>query len=285
MAASTDDLIRFDNRVVLVTGAGRGLGRAYALALAGRGAHVIVHDAGVERDGSGGDPSVASGVVEEITSLGGDATAAYQNLERREACRELVAQAVDEQGRLDAVVLNAGIVRYDGLEATTPETWRRILRIQLEASLWISQAALPVLKARSYGRFVLTVSGHGLQRTGDPLAAYAVAKAGTFGLMNVLADEGEERGILANAISPVAATRMYRRKVAEGELLPGHAAPAVVYLASEACSVSGVVLGAAGGRFSVGSYVVSRRTELGPEPATPEAVAEALQLQQIRSSE
>jgi len=278
VAVRPDGLIRFADRVVLVTGAGRGLGRAYAHALADRGAHVVVHDAGVERDGSGGDESVARAVVAEIEAHGGSATPAFQNLETRDACRHLVREALDERGRLDAVVLNAGIASYDALEATTHQTWERIRRIQIEAPFWISQAALPAMKEARYGRFVLTVSGHGLIRTGDPLAAYAVAKAATFGLMNVLADEGEGFGILANAISPVAATRMYRRPAAEGELLPEHVAPAVVYLASEACSVSGIVLGAASGRFSLGGYAVTKRVDLGTEPASPEAVADALEL-------
>ena len=244
--------------------------------LAGRGASVVVHDAGVEPDGSGGDSAVAHSVVEMIRSDGGHATPALQNLDTRGACRELVQQALDEHGRLDAIVLNAGIATYDPLEEMSPESWERILRIQIEAPLWTAQAALPAMKSRNYGRFVLTVSGHGLSPGGDPLAAYAVAKAATFGLMNVLVNEGREYGILANAISPVAATRMYRRAVPGGGLLPEQVAPAVAYLASDACSVSGVVLGAAGGRFSVGRFAASERVDLGAEPATPEAVAEAL---------
>ena len=214
--------------------------------------------------------------MDAIRAAGGSATPALQNLETREACRELVQQVLDERGRLDALVLNAGIASYDSLEDVTAESWERILQIQLEAPFWTAQAALPAMKSRNYGRFVLTVSGHGLRPGGDPLAAYAVAKAATFGLMNVLVDEGRSFGILANAISPVAATRMYRRAAPEGELLPEQVAPAVAYLASEACSFSGFVVGAASGRFSVGRFAASERLDLGAEPATPEAVADAL---------
>jgi NAD(P)-dependent dehydrogenase (short-subunit alcohol dehydrogenase family) len=261
-----------------VTGAGRGLGRAYAHLFAERGARVVVHDAGVGLDGSGGDPTVARRVVDEIRARGHEATPAFQNLDTRAMCRQLVQEALDTTGRLDAVVLNAGIAAYERLKDVSQEVWERVLRVHLAAPLWISQAVFPAMKEHGYGRLVLTVSGHGLVRSADPLAAYAVAKAGTFGLMKVLADEGAPHGIHANAISPVAVTRMSRRSPAPGELLPEHVAPAVVFLASDACSMSGLVVGAAGGRFTVGDYEISKRVDLGGQPATPEAVAAGLQL-------
>ncbi|HXG76515.1 MAG TPA: SDR family NAD(P)-dependent oxidoreductase [Gaiellaceae bacterium] len=268
--------IRFDGQVVLVTGAGRGLGRAYARLLARRGAHVVVHDAGVRPDGSGFDPDVADAVVRELEAEGGRASAAYEDLGSRDACRALVERTLAERGRLDAAVLNAGFLLEGPLEALAPEAWERLRRVQLEAPLWLAQAALPAMKERRYGRFVLTVSGHGLYRTGEAgLAAYAVCKAATLGLVHVLADAGAPYGVLANAVSPVAATRMYRREAPPGELLPEHVAPGVVFLASSACTVSGAVLRAVGGRFSLGRYGVTEGLDLGPAPAEPEDVARA----------
>jgi NAD(P)-dependent dehydrogenase (short-subunit alcohol dehydrogenase family) len=258
---------------VLVTGAGRGLGRAYALLLAARGAHVVVHDAGVERDGTGEDRTVADHVVAEIREGGGEATAAYENLASREACLELIERIDRNHGKLDALVHNAGIARYAGLEETDPTTWEHLLSVMVEAPLWLSRRALPLMKRQRYGRMVLTISGHGMYRTGaSDLAAYSVCKAAAYGLMNVLADEGASYGVLANAISPVAKTRMYRALVASGEKTPEQVAPAVVYLASARCSSSGLVVRAGDGRFSIGTYAVTEGVDLGRAGITPEAI-------------
>jgi NAD(P)-dependent dehydrogenase (short-subunit alcohol dehydrogenase family) len=263
--------IRFDGQVVLVTGAGRGLGRAHALLLAERGAHVVVHDAGVAMDGTGGDPGVADAVVAEIAERGGSASPAYQHLSSREACRALV----EEAGRLDAVVHNAGILRRAGLEDLTPESWDEHLRVHVEAPLWISQASWPAMKERGYGRFVVTVSGHGLFPTdATDLAAYSVCKGAAFGLMNVLAEEGAPFGILGNAVSPAAATRMWSGERRSDEPRPEQVAAGVVYLASSACNVSGLVLRARSGRFSAARYGGGEGVDLGDEP-TPEDVAAA----------
>ncbi len=176
---------------------------------------------------------------------------------------------------LDALVLSAGIVRFANLEATDEQLWESVGRTQIEAQLWTAQAALPVMKAQRYGRVVVTVSGHGLYPTAQQdLAAYSVAKAAAFGLMNVLADEGAAFSIRANAISPVAATRMYRQAVGPGELLPEQVAPGVAFLASRECDATGFVLRASGGRFSLARYEWSDGVGLGTR-ATPEAVAAA----------
>ncbi len=268
--------IRFGGQVVLVTGAGRGLGRAYALLLAERGAHVVVHDAGIEPDGTGGDPSLADAVVREIVEAGGQATAAYENLGIREACVALAESVESRHGRVDALIHNAGLVRFVGLEETDPDTWELLRGVHVDAPLWLSRTLLPGMKRRRYGRFVITVSGHGLYRTGSTdLAAYRICKAAAYGLMGVLADEGEEFGIRANAISPVAATRMYRRDAVPGELLPEFVAPGVVYLASSACTVSGAVLSAHDGHFAAGRYETSEGVDFGRKPVTPEQIAAA----------
>jgi NAD(P)-dependent dehydrogenase (short-subunit alcohol dehydrogenase family) len=267
--------VRFDGRAVLVTGAGRGLGAAYARALAARGASVVVHDAGVERDGSGGDPSVADAVVAEISASGGTAAAAYDNLEEGGAGGRLVEHALETFSRLDVVIQNAGLVVWEELEAAD-SSWERMRRVGVDAPFEITRAAFPAMKERGYGRFVFTTSGRAMsaERTRPGLAAYAVAKMAHFALMIVTAAEGEPHGILANAIAPAAATRIFTGEVAPGELEPEHVAPGVLFLASERCTFSGKVLEAGGGEFSVASWASSDDVDLGREPVRPEVVAE-----------
>lgn len=262
--------IRFDNRVVLVTGAGRGLGAAYARAFAERGASVIVHDAGVEADGNGGDPSVAQAVADEIGGL-----ACFENLEDHDAGTRVVDAALGRFGRLDAVIQNAGLVIWEELE-DADRSWDRMRRISIDAAFQITRAAFPVMKSQGYGRFVFTTSGRAMavERTKPGLAAYAVGKMAQFGLMIVAAAEGEEHGIRANAISPAAATRVLVREVARGELEPEQVVPGVLFLACEQCSFSGKVLEAAGGEFDVARWASSDGIDFGKEPVEPEAIEE-----------
>jgi NAD(P)-dependent dehydrogenase (short-subunit alcohol dehydrogenase family) len=267
--------IRFDDRVALVTGAGRGLGAAYARALAERGATVVVHDAGVEPDGSGGEPAVADAVVEEIAAAGGTAVASYENLEDRAAGARIVEQAGERFGRLDVVIQNAGLVIWEDLEAAD-RSWDRMRRVSIDAPFRITRAAFPVMKEQGYGRFVFTTSGRAMavERTRPGLAAYAVGKMAHFALMLVTAAEGEPHGIHANAISPAAATRVLVREVVPGELEPEQVVPGVLFLASEECTFSGTVLEAAGGEFDVARWTSSDGLDLGREPVEPEVIAE-----------
>jgi NAD(P)-dependent dehydrogenase (short-subunit alcohol dehydrogenase family) len=268
-------VIRFDDRVALVTGAGRGLGAAYARALAARGAAVAVHDAGVERDGSGGDPALADAVVAEIAAAGGTAIASYENLEDDGAGARIVEHAVKRYGRLDVVVQNAGLVMWEELDVAD-RSWDRMRRVSIDAPFEITRAAFPVMKEQGYGRFVFTTSGRAMavERTRPGLAAYAVGKMAQFGLMIVTAAEGEEHGIRANAISPAAATRVLVRETAPGELEPEQVVPGVLFLASEQCTFSGKVLEAAGGEFDVARWVSSDELDLGREPVEPEVIAD-----------
>jgi len=268
------DEIRFDGRSVLVTGAGRGLGAAYARAFAARGASVVVHDAGVALDGSGGDPSVADAVASGIVARGGTAVAAYEDLRGEEACYRLVARALEAFGRIDAIVHNAGLHVLEPFEEAQP-SWDSVLRTSLDAPFHVTRAAWPVLKEQGYGRLVFTTSAHAMwpkpSLAGE--AAYATGKAGAFGLMLVAAAEGAAYGIRANAIAPVAGTRISRRAISPGELAAELVAPAVLFLASERCEMSGAVLGAENGSFRALGW------QAGPEfeSATPEEVAERWQ--------
>jgi NAD(P)-dependent dehydrogenase (short-subunit alcohol dehydrogenase family) len=268
-------VIRFDDRVALVTGAGRGLGAAYARALAGRGAAVVVHDAGVERDGSGGDPAVADAVAAEIMAAGGAAVASHENLEDEGAGARIVEQALERFGRLDVVVQNAGLVIWEELEVAD-RSWDRMRRVSIDAPFEVTRAAFPAMKEQGYGRFVFTTSGRAMavERTRPGLAAYAVGKMAQFGLMIVTAAEGEEHGIRANAISPAAATRVLVRETAPGELDPEQVVPGVLFLASEQCTFSGKVLEAAGGEFDVARWTSSDELDLGRGPVEPEVIAE-----------
>jgi NAD(P)-dependent dehydrogenase (short-subunit alcohol dehydrogenase family) len=268
-------VIRFDDRVALVTGAGRGLGAAYARALAGRGAAVVVHDAGVERDGSGGDPAVADAVTAEIVAAGGTAVASHGNLEDEGAGARIVEQALERFGRLDVVVQNAGLVIWEELEVAD-RSWDRMRRVSIDGPFEITRAAFPAMREQGYGRFVFTTSGRAMavERTRPGLAAYAVGKMAQFGLMIVTAAEGEEHGIRANAISPAAATRVLVRETAPGELMPEQVVPGVLFLASEQCTFSGKVLEAAGGEFDVARWTSSDELDLGREPVEPEVIAD-----------
>ncbi len=267
-------MIELGGHVVLVTGGGRGLGRAYARLFAARGATVIVHDAGVASDGSGSDPSVADAAADAINLSGGVAEAAYDDLGTYAGCRSLVAGVVERHGRVDALVHSAGLVLRKPLDEITPELWSRSLTVNLEAAFWLCRELVPHMRRNRYGRIVLTTSGNGLRPADDTddLVAYCVAKGGQFGLMNGLAFAAADN-VLVNCVSPVAATRVYSGAVAADRLSPEQVAPGVVFLASPACEMAGVVLRAGGGRFSTGVFDGVAGVDFGATPATPEMVA------------
>src|SRR5215471_9818685 len=210
-------MIDFAGQVVIVTGAGRGLGRLYALELARRGASVVVNDVGSTMHGEGSDRSVADQVAEEIERAGGVAVASHESVADPDGGEAIVRTAVSRFGRLDAVVSNAGIFHTAEFEKLSPEDWRRMLNVHLDGSFHLSQPAFRVMKSQGYGRFVFIASSAGL--FGQPQAAhYAAAKAGIVGLANVIAIEGAAHGILVNSVLPFGYSRMVTETVGGEEV-------------------------------------------------------------------
>ncbi|MGW0178101.1 SDR family NAD(P)-dependent oxidoreductase [Nocardia sp. NPDC003345] len=243
--------MRFDGRVVVITGAGRGLGRAYALLLGSRGAAVVVNDVGGSIPGGDSDVGVAQTVADEIVAAGGRAVASADSVATPEGGQAIVAKALDTYGRVDVVVHNAGNVRYAPLTEMSYEDFDSVLDVHLRGAFHVVRAAFPVMRDAGYGRVVLTSSIGGLYGNQN-VANYAVAKAGVIGLSNVVALEGAEFGVKSNVIVPAAVTRL-----ADGldtskypPMDPELVAPAVGWLAHESCTVSGEMLVALAGRVA-----------------------------------
>jgi NAD(P)-dependent dehydrogenase (short-subunit alcohol dehydrogenase family) len=239
--------LRFDGRVAVVTGGGRGLGRAYAQLLGARGAAVVVNDRGGEMDGSGFDAGPADAVVAEITAAGGAAVANTDDVSTDAGGAALVAAALDRFGHIDALILNAGIMRWAPFPEVRPDDLEVHLAVHVGGSFHPVRAAWPHLVAQGYGRIVMTTSTGLLGLTGN--LAYATAKGAVIGLARSLAFAGREHDIKVNCIAPAATTRMAAG--AKGpELPPEQVAPMAAYLAHEQCPVSGEILTAGGGRFA-----------------------------------
>jgi NAD(P)-dependent dehydrogenase (short-subunit alcohol dehydrogenase family) len=286
-------LIDFADQVVIVTGAGRGLGRLYALELARCGAAVVVNDLGGTMAGDGADGAVADAVVAEIRDAGGTATASYDSVDTPEGGTAIVTTAAEEFGRLDAVVSNAGIFHTAPFDELTGDEWRRMLRVHLDGAFHLSQPAYRVMKSQGGGRFVFIASSAGL--FGQPNSAhYAAAKAGTMGLANVIAIEGAEHGILANCVLPFGYSRMVWELVGDRDEIepdPGflHAiepelvVPIVVYLASRACELTHHNFSACAGRFARAFVGLADGWVAEGDEATAEAIA--ARIDQIAASD
>ena len=244
-------MVGFNGRVAIVTGGGRGLGLAYGRLLAERGAHVVLHDVGAGPDGQGEDAAVVERAAAGLRSEGLSATAASGPIDNREGCLLLVREALARHGQLDIIINNAGWVGYQGIEELNPAFLSRAIALQIEGPLWLAQAAWPAMTKQGYGRILLTTSDRALypQYAQAGLAAYAASKIAQVGIMNVLALEGAEHGIVVNAISPVAKTRMWAVEGEPDELRPQAVAPGAAWLASDACTQSGWVLRASNGQF------------------------------------
>jgi NAD(P)-dependent dehydrogenase (short-subunit alcohol dehydrogenase family) len=268
--------LRFDGRVAVITGAGRGLGRAYAVLLASRGAKVVVNDPGVSRHGEGGDAGPAQDVVNEIRAAGGDAIASTHSVATPEGGGAIIDAALARFGRIDVLIHNAGINRAGLIRETSWEEFSSVLGVHLHGAFHVVRAALPVMCDAGYGRIVLTSSIAGLysdRRNG----AYSAAKAGLIGLSNAIALEGAEHGVTCNAIVPAAVTRL-----SEGidtstfpTMTPEQVAPSVAWLVHDSCVSTGETLVALAGRIAR-AYVTETKGVYRPD-WTIEAVAEQME--------
>lgn len=243
--------ITFDGRVAVVTGAGGGLGKTYALELAHRGARVVVNDLGGAVDGTGESPSAADVVVAEIESAGGEAVANYDSVSTAEGGAAVIQTAVDAFDGVDVVINNAGILRDRSFANMEIAEIEAVLDVHLKGAFYVSQPAFRIMKENGYGRFVFTASASGLFGNFGQ-ANYGAAKLGLVGLSNVLAIEGEKYNIKSNAISPTARTRMTEDILGPfNELVdPNQVTPLVVYLCSEANEHTHEIFTAGGGRYA-----------------------------------
>ncbi len=252
-------MIDFENQVAIVTGAGRGLGRLYALDLARRGAAVVVNDLGGTMRGDGEDAAVADQVVDEIRQAGGRAATSHHSVDSPEGGQSIVDTAVDTFGRLDAVVSNAGIFNSIPFDRLSPDDWRQMLRVHLDGGFYLSQPAFKVMAKQNYGRFVFISSSAG--NFGQPMEAhYAAAKTGLVGLSNVIAIEGAAHGILSNTVLPTGFSRMVTETVGDEKFLRESGfmrairaelvVPLVTLLASRACDVTHRNYSACAGRYA-----------------------------------
>lgn len=261
--------VRFDNQVVIVTGAGGGLGRSYALDIARRGGAVVVNDLGGSVKGPGASSEAADRVVAEIKAAGGSAVANYDSVATRDGAQRIVDAAMKAFGRVDALINNAGNMRVSSFEDASDEDLSSILSVHLVGTFNVTQAVWPQMRAQGYGRVVFTSSSAGMY--GNELyACYAAAKAGVIGLMNVLAHEGKSHGILCNALMPNAFSRMTDmveaeltqtgnggsvdsaafRAIVKNSMSPTFTTGLAVYLASAACTSTKAIYSSCAGRMA-----------------------------------
>ena len=243
--------LRLDGRVAVITGAGGGLGRSHALELARRGASVVVNDLGGALDGQGSSASAAQRVADEITTLGGVAVANHDSVATPEGGEAIIQTAIDAFGRVDVLINNAGILRDKAFHKMDADVINQVIDVHLKGAFFVTQPAFRRMREQRYGRIISTSSASGLFGNFGQ-ANYGAAKAGLAGLTRVLAIEGAEHGIAANAIAPIASTRMTEGILGDlsPRVSPSSVSPLVAYLASEECSVNGHIYSVAGGRIA-----------------------------------
>lgn len=242
----------FKGKVAIVTGAAQGLGRAYVQALLDRGARVVASDLGTDRAGEGANSGLIAEATRALQAGEGHLIAQSGRLDHEAGCQQLVELAIAQFGALDILVHNAGWVGYQSIDEQEDDFLERAIGINVRAPIWLSKHAWAHLKQSSSARVVLTTSDRAMyQRHAQPgLPAYAAGKMAQVGIMNALSMEGEPHGILVNAISPVAKTRMWGVAQPPEDLKPEWVAPGVLYLASPLCQDTGVILRASNGQFT-----------------------------------
>ncbi len=270
-------MITFDEQVAIVTGAGHGLGRSHALALAERGARVVVNDLGGARDGTGSSVTAAEAVAAEIEAAGGEAMASGASVTDADAVQTMVDDTIERWGRVDILVNNAGILRDKSFSNMTLDDFCAVLDVHLVGSAICSHAVWGHMRERSYGRIVMTTSSSGLYGNFGQ-ANYGAAKLGLVGLMNTLAIEGAKYDIRVNSLAPVAHTRMTDELLpdeAKALLQPGEVTPAVLALVAADAPTSTIVAAGAGG-YAAAHIVESDGIWLAPGERTPEAILDRL---------
>jgi len=278
-AAEQMDRISFHDRVAIVTGAGGGLGRVYALELALGGAKVVVNDLGGASDGSGkGSSSPAQAVVDEIKKAGGEAVANYDNVATVEGGANIVKNAIDAFGRVDILINNAGILRDKSFIKQDASTWNPVLDVHLNGTFHVTRPAFKVMKEQGFGRIIMTTSAAGLYGNFGQ-TNYSTAKLGIVGLMNSLKIEGAKHDIKVNTIAPIAASRL-TREVMPPEIFeksrPEFVSPMVLYLCSDECKETGQIFNAGLGYFNRAAILTGHSVQIGDSenPPTPEMIHE-----------
>jgi NAD(P)-dependent dehydrogenase (short-subunit alcohol dehydrogenase family) len=243
--------VGFEGRVAIITGAGGGLGRSHALLLASRGAQIVVNDLGGAVDGTGASAGPAQQVVAEIEALGGAAVADGNSVATPDGADAIVRTALDAFGRVDIVINNAGILRDKSFANMSQDLWDAVIAVHLTGAFNVTRAAWPHLREQAYGRIVSTSSAAGIFGNFGQ-ANYGAAKMGLVGLTRVWAQEGAKYNIRANAIAPVARTRMTEDILGPlvEKLDPGLVSPVVAYLVSDECPVTGEIYSVGGGRVA-----------------------------------
>lgn len=273
-ARSKTGWIRFDDRVAIVTGAGAGLGRIYALELASRGAKVVVNDLGGARDGKGGGSATpADKVVEEIRAAGGEAVANYDSVATPEGGEAIVKTAVDTYGKVDILINNAGILRDKTLAKMEPDEWSAVMAVHLDGAYNVTRPAFLKMRENGFGRIVMTTSAAGLYGNFGQ-TNYSAAKLALLGFMNTVKLEGAKFNIKVNTVAPIALTRLTEDILPadlKEKLKPEFVSPLVLYLCSDQCPGSGSVYNAGMGCYSRAAVVTGAGTVIGDETRIPSA--------------
>jgi len=275
------------DRVIVVTGAGGGLGREYALTLAREGASVVVNDLGGARDGTGAGSAMADQVVTEIKEAGGRAVANYDSVAEAEGAANIVKTAVDEFGKVDGVVSNAGILRDGTFHKMPFENWDAVLKVHLYGGYNVIRAAWPHFREQGYGRIVVATSTSGLFGNFGQ-ANYGAAKLGLVGLINTLAEEGAKYNIKANALAPIAATRMTEDILPPEvfkKLTPEYVAPVVAYLCTEEVPDSASVFIVGGGKVQRVALFQNEGVTFGDVPTVDDVAAHWSQIDDLSAAE